>query len=125
MAKLSRETLQKKMIEDALNNFDSFFTGEELFEYIKKKHNGIGLATIYRFLKEQRERQLLHSYVCNRSILYSKENKNHCHFICEHCKKVEHFNLDKIDFLRKNIKGSPCHFQLDVYGLCESCRKKG
>ncbi len=95
-----------------------------LFEYVQKKHPKIGIATVYRFLKELREKGFIHSYVCNRKILYAKEKKSHCHFICEKCKKIEHFDLEKIDFIKKGVKGDICHFQLDVSGICETCRNK-
>ena len=43
--------------------------------------------------------------------------------ICEGCKKIKHINLGQIDFIQKKIKGSICHFQIDVTGLCENCQK--
>jgi Fe2+ or Zn2+ uptake regulation protein len=124
MAKQTRETRQKQLLQEELNSYTSFFTGKELFEKAHEKDKNIGLATVYRFLKDLRERGMLHAYTCNRRILYSQEKKSHCHFICERCKKVRHFYLDKIDFVRNGIEGDICHFQLDVHGICKECKKR-
>ncbi len=118
-----RKTKQKELIELELAKFNKFFTAEELFKKIKKKNHKIGIATIYRFLKELRQKKELHSYLCDRRTVYSKEEDNHCHFICQKCKEKIHFEIQNIDFLKKKINGEICHFQIDVYGTCEKCLK--
>ena len=110
-------------MEGEINNYKTFFTGEELFNKVKTKDDKLGIATVYRFLKYLRDKGKLHSYICNRKILYSKEKSNHCHFICEKCNKVQHFNLKKIDFIKKEL-GNACHFQVDITGTCAQCLKK-
>jgi len=117
-----RQTKQKNRISHELDKFSSFFTAEELFEKVNKVDNKIGIATIYRFLKDLRDKGELHSYMCDRRTLYSKNNQSHSHFICEQCGRVEHFKVENIDFLKNKIKGSVCHFQLDVSGICEKCK---
>jgi len=125
MAKKSRKTRQKELIKEEMEKFSSFFTAEELFKKVKNKDKKLGIATVYRFLKELREKNLLHSYSCDRKIAYSKENNSHCHFICQKCKQVTHFDIKTIDFLKNKFKGSSiCHFQVDVHGLCNKCANK-
>jgi len=121
MAKISRITKQKELMETELEKVNSFFTAEGFFNKLKKKNKKISIATIYRFLKELRKERKLHSYLCNRRLIYSKEKTNHCHFICQKCNKVIHFDVDEIDFLRKKIRGDICHFQIDVHGICDKC----
>ena len=121
MTKKSRKTKQKEIIKSEISRHTSFFTADELFEKIKKRDPNIGIATIYRFLKELRKKKELHSYSCNRKMVYSKDKNNHCHFICQKCEQITHFNISKIDFLKTKIKGEICHFQIDVYGICEEC----
>jgi len=67
----------------------------------------------------------LHSYFCGKKTIYSNDKNNHSHFICEKCGKTTHMNIDQIDFIKKKIKGSICHMQIDIYGICESCLEKG
>lgn len=121
MVKQSRKTKQKELIRSEISRFASLFTADELYDRIKKKDNTIGIATVYRFLKDLRKKKELHSYVCDRKMIYSREKNNHCHFICQKCESVTHFNIDKIDFLQTKIKGEICHFQIDVHGVCETC----
>lgn len=121
MVKQSRKTKQKELIRSEISTFPTLFTADELYDRIKKKDNTIGIATVYRFLKDLRKKKELHSYLCDRKMIYSREKNNHCHFICQKCESVTHFNIDKIDFLQTKIKGEICHFQIDVHGVCETC----
>jgi len=123
MVKKSRKTKQKELIESEVKTFTSLFTADELFDKIKKKDNTIGIATVYRLLKDLRKKKELHSYVCERKMIYSRQKNNHCHFICQKCDQITHFNIEKIDFLKSKIKGEICHFQIDVHGICEKCLK--
>ncbi|PNX53800.1 MAG: hypothetical protein BV458_02675 [Thermoplasmata archaeon M9B2D] len=122
--KKSRKTKQKELIQTEIVSLKSFFTADELYENIKKKDATIGIATVYRFLKDLRKRKELHSYVCDRKMIYSHNEDNHCHFICQKCDVVTHFTIDKIDFLKKQINGDICHFQIDVHGICNDCLEK-
>ncbi|MEM4258933.1 MAG: transcriptional repressor [Candidatus Thermoplasmatota archaeon] len=122
--KKSRKTKQKERILSEIAKSVSFFTADQLFETVKKQDPNIGIATVYRLLKDLRNKKELHSYICNRKMIYSKEKNNHCHFICQQCKKITHFTIDKIDFLENKISGDICHFQIDVYGICKECSTK-
>lgn len=117
---MKRNTWQKQKIEEELEKIDTFFTAEDLHKKLKKKN--IGIATIYRFIKEKKDKTLF-QYTCNRKQIFSKENKSHCHFICEKTGKIIHFNIDSLDFLKNKIPGSIKSFQLEVRGLCEKCSK--
>ncbi len=121
MVKKSRKTKQKELIQSEISTFTSLFTADDLFDKIRKKDKTIGIATVYRFLKDLRKKKELHSYMCDRKMVYSREKNNHCHFICQKCDTVTHFNIDKIDFLQTKIKGEICHFQIDVHGICDIC----
>ena len=121
MVKKSRKTKQKELIQSEISTFTSLFTADELFDKIKKKDNTIGIATVYRFLKDLRKKKELHSYICERKMIYSREKNNHCHFIYQKCDQITHFNIEKIDFLSSKIKGDICHFQIDVHGICDKC----
>ncbi len=124
MIKNTRQTQQKKIITDKISKINGFFSAEEIFESVKKIDKNIGIATVYRFLKQERKQNRLYTYTCDRRILYSKENNNHCHYICEKTGKITHFKIDSLDFL-KNIKskipGKITSVQLEIRGTCEEC----
>ncbi|MCA9487936.1 MAG: transcriptional repressor [Nanoarchaeota archaeon] len=121
--KNSRKTKQKEILEKEINKIESFFTAEDLLEKANKIDEKIGIATIYRFLKELTKKGELHSYLCNRKKIYSKNKKSHCHFKCKRCGKSSHINIESLDFLKKQIKSPICHFQIDITGTCENCLK--
>lgn len=123
MVRISRKTKQKRLLEKNLANINVLFTGEDLFKKVRENDPRLGIATVYRFLKENREKGDLHAYMCKRKIVYSKKKTSHCHFFCEKCGKLEHITIEKIDFIKERVKGKICHFQLDVTGLCEKCAK--
>lgn len=120
MGRQSRNTKQKKVLEFEISRFTSFFTAEELFDRVKSKN--IGIATVYRFLKEMCNTEKIHSYLCDRKAIYSAHRNSHCHFTCEKCGNVKHITIDSIDFIKSKIAGDICHFQINISGICPRCR---
>jgi len=123
MVRKSRNTKQKEIIQKEITKLTSFFTAEELLGKVNKKDSKIGIATIYRFLKEAQNKGAIHSYTCNRKTIYSTKKNSHCHFTCEKCGKIKHIDIQSLDFIKNKIKGSICHFQIDVSGVCEKCKR--
>lgn len=124
MIRKSRNTKQKEVIEKTLSSMNSFFTAEDIYKLVKKKDIHMGIATVYRFLKDLKKENKIYSYICDRKTVYSKEMKSHCHFTCEKTGKIIHFDINNIDFLKKvkeKIPGSITSFQLEVRGVCEKC----
>lgn len=124
MPRKSRNTKQKEIILKELESTKDFFSVEDIYKKVKKSYPDIGLATIYRYMKELKKRKLIHSYTCNNRRLYSKNQISHCHFICEETGKVIHFDVDSLDFLKNKIPGSITSFQIEVKGKCNECLKK-
>ena len=120
--KKNRNTRQKQIIEEEFQKTKTFFTAEELHKKVLKKDKKIGIATIYRFIKELKKQGKVYSYLCNRRNIFSKGQKSHCHFICEKTGKVIHFEINNLDFLKNKIPGSITSFQLEVKGICNNCR---
>ncbi|MBS3079951.1 transcriptional repressor [Candidatus Pacearchaeota archaeon] len=118
--KQSRQTRQKEILYSEVKKFSSFFNAEELYEKAKKKDRTLGIATIYRFLKDLRENNNVHFYVCERKLIYSFDKQSHCHFTCKKCGRMSHLKIDSLDFLKKKF-GAICHFQIDVEGICMDC----
>jgi Fur family transcriptional regulator, ferric uptake regulator len=119
-----RNTRQKQLLQTELENITGFFSAEDFYLIMSKKMSNIGIATVYRFLKEQVRDSHLHSYLCDKRTVYSNSKNNHCHYVCQKCGKKQHVDIRNIDSIRKSIKGNICHFQIDVYGVCEDCGKK-
>jgi Fur family ferric uptake transcriptional regulator len=117
----SRNTKQKKTIEKELSKIDSFFTAQELYDKVNKVDKRISIATIYRYLKNLKENKSIFFYRCSGKEVYSRENKSHCHFVCEKTGKIIHFDIDSLDFLKDKIPGTISSFQIEVKGVCRDC----
>lgn len=121
--KQNRATKQKEKINQELKKINFFFSAEYLYGIVKQKDKKIGIATIYRYLKEANKKEELFAYTCNRRTVYSKGKKSHCHFNCEKTGKIIHFEIQNLDFLKDKIPGTISSFQLDVKGTCKKCNE--
>lgn len=124
MPRKSRNTKQKEIIQNEIEKVLDFFTAEDVHNLVKKKYPDVGLATVYRFMKELRKKKKIHAYTCNNRLVYSKDKKSHCHFVCEETGKITHFDVDSLDFLKNKIPGSISSFQIEVRGKCKECLKR-
>lgn len=121
----TRTTKQKRIIDEEIRTFRTFFSVEDAYERVRKRDDGIGIATVYRYLREIESEEGLNVYTCNRRRVYSFNRDSHCHFICTVCGKAFHFEMGKLDDLKDNVRGKISHFQIDVHGVCESCLESG
>jgi Fe2+ or Zn2+ uptake regulation protein len=124
MQRKPRNTKQKELLNEEIKKFNYFFTAEEFFRQVNKKKSCLGIATVYRFLNELVNKKELHTYFCDRRILYSRQKNSHCHFICEKTGEIIHFDIENLDFLKyiKNkIPGKINSLQLEIKGICNDC----
>ena len=112
MRRISRQTKQKQLLHELIPTFATFFTAEQFYQRAQERDSHLGIATVYRFLRDLTTHHHLHSYLCNRRMIYSLQHKSHCHFICQRCTKLTNFNVDTLDFLDKRMRGTICHFQI-------------
>lgn len=121
MPKHSRQTKQKNVLSELVTDRKEFFTAEDLLKNVHTKDPNIGIATIYRFLKNEVKNHRLYSYICDRKTIYSSLNKNHCHFECERTGKITHFTIDNLEFLKNKIPGKISSISILVKGVCNEC----
>ncbi len=116
----TRQTRQKEIIEEEINKINKFFSAEDLLEKVSKIDKKIGIATIYRFLKDIRKKDLIYSYTCQGKIIYSTTKRSHCHFECSETGEIIHFEIENLDFLKDKIPGELESFQLEIKGKLNS-----
>lgn len=122
----SRQTLQKEAVASEITRLDGLFAAQELHRRVRRRHPDVGQATIYRQLKEMSRRGELHHFRHGRTMVYSAHPNNVVHFICERCAAARPIRLQQVDFIglvQKQTGRKVCHFQLDVFGVCEKCCK--
>src|SRR3989344_2341299 len=113
---MARITHQKQVLHEEVQKLKSFFTADVLHE--KAQNHRIGLATVYRFLKDAEKSGDIHSFMCDSRKIYSIDKRTHVHFSCEKCGARKHIRIENADFLKKITADEVCHFQIELVGIC-------
>lgn len=101
---ITRQTRQKELILENINEKTTFFNAEDIFKQVIEKDKNISIATVYRNLKTLKENNKIYSYTCKGKNIYSKNSTNHCHFIDKKTNKIFHFKINNIDFINEIVK---------------------
>lgn len=120
-----RNTIQRRLILNAMRELDMHATAEQVYEHVVKKHSSISKATVYRnlgLLAESGELKNIGSIYG--SSHYDHNCHNHYHFVCEECKRI--FDIE--DYLPtlcnmiKNTDGFEIKgHSLSFNGFCRDC----
>ena len=118
-----RLTNQKKIIFDYLKSVKIHPSAETVYSAVKKKLPRISLGTVYRILKNLKEKKEINEILSGVSC-YDGDISPHAHFICEDCQKI--FDVfEKCHFLkyRRTKIGKIKKYQIYFYGICTKCSK--
>jgi len=123
---MERNTRQKQLIYEVLRDCHLHPTLQELTRLVKEKDINIGQATVYRTINKLVSSGRVEKIVSiNHTIRYDVA-KDHYHFQCVKCGKIEDIfysksELEKIKKLFSDRKLNT--FDLVGYGICSSCSK--
>jgi len=122
---LIRQTKQRVVIRKILEEQQKAMTAEDILLHAQKSIKNIGLATVYRTIKEYiEEGSISQVHIPGKTPLYEIAPKHHHHhFLCRICEKA--FCLPSCPKGLKNML--PKGFVLEdhsvtLYGLCKSCQ---
>jgi Fe2+ or Zn2+ uptake regulation protein len=125
MADSRRNTVQRRLILNAVKELDNHATAEQVYAHIVRSHPSISKATVYRNLGQMSETgELLNIGSFFGVTRYDHNRHEHYHFICESCKQVFDVEGDFSDVIGRT-KGNDrfdiarCH--LTFSGLCRDC----
>ncbi|WP_425446931.1 Fur family transcriptional regulator [Dethiothermospora halolimnae] len=133
-------TYQRRLlVEIFLKNPSKHFNPMEVYDYVKRKDNSIGLATIYRNLKILEKNDIIEEIIYKDKSLYELKifgkKSIHLHILCSKCNRM-------INYVDKNISKELINvnniikekYDFDVWntdfilkGICNECleNKKG
>jgi len=121
---LKRNTVQRQIILDAVNNLANHPTAEDVYLYVVKTHPTISKATVYRNLAAAAENGEISSVgVYDGAMRFDHRKDEHFHFVCDCCKKL--IDVPSFD-LTANL--TPLHdlkinkVELTLRGLCGDCQ---
>ncbi len=126
-----RHTGQRQQILDIFLTKERHVTVQELYDLVRKKHKGIGYATVARTVK-----LLTESGVCRQvdfgdgvqRFEHKYGHEHHDHLICLKCGRFVEIYSKKLEKLQaglvKKYHYVQEHHKLDIFGLCPQCQQK-
>jgi len=122
-----RNTIQRKLIYDAVKELNIHATAEQVYDHVKKAYPSISKATVYRNLNQMAASgRLLNIGSFNGSSHFDHNCFEHYHFVCEACGRVCDVRGDFSDICGRiedindfDISG----FNISFTGLCNDCKQ--
>jgi Fe2+ or Zn2+ uptake regulation protein len=124
-----RQTIQKGLVWDALNEHMNHPSAEQIYESIIQKHPTISRATVYRNLNSLVEDGIIRRVqVPGGPDRFDRILEQHFHIQCVVCKSIHDLEMTKdlsIGLEDLDLKG----YQLESYqvvfnGVCPECQKE-
>lgn len=122
--KQSRNTQQRKLIRDLLDNNYDHLTADEIYEIIRKKNPTISRGTVYRNLNVLSDSGEIRKLTMPTGPdHYDCMRENHYHFLCSECNCVLDVDLEYNSTLNE-VTPPGCkteYHSLVLIGLCPKC----
>lgn len=107
-------------------------SAEQVYEEVRKLHPGIGVATVYRNLKQLEDSgAVTRTSLAGETALYEASSPAklhmHHHLVCVSCGNVEDLDADLLEELERHVeqkRGFKVQdHRLQVFGICSDCDK--
>lgn len=127
-------TKQREIILNYLmENKNRTITAEEIINYSRIIGEKIGKATVYRYLNNLLETNMVKKFVLDdgKGSCYQyvdgKKCEEHYHLKCKNCNKIIHLDCDEFINIQKHILKEH-GFEIDsiktvLYGMCKKCKE--
>ena len=121
---MKRNTMQRRIILDAVNNLANHPTAEEVYLYVVKDHPSVSKATVYRNLAAAAECGEISSLgVYEGAMRFDHKNDEHFHFVCNKCKKLIDVPCFDLSSNLTNLREMKINkVELTLRGFCEDCQ---
>ena len=118
-------TTYEQKIYTVINASTEHLTVEQIFKQVKEEYPKVVLATIYNNVNKLWDADLIRKIsVENMPDRYDRAVR-HDHLVCQRCGKLADISFDDLtDALSEKVGGDFLYYDLKVYYLCPSCRKK-
>jgi Fur family ferric uptake transcriptional regulator len=127
-----RRTEQRDKVLDVFLGTERHVSVQELYDLVRKKHRGIGYATVARTVKLICESGLCRQVDFGDGALryeHKYEHQHHDHLICVECGKFEEIYSPKIEKIQHELVKKHSYVQkshkLDIFGVCPKCANGG
>jgi len=130
-----RRSEHRDLIMECISNSPGkHLSAEQVFDEVRKRHPGIGVATVYRNLRQLEDSgAITRTAFPGEAALYEAASPSgphmHHHLVCVSCGKVEDLEADLLDELERHVeqkKGFKVQdHRLQIFGVCAACAKDG
>ena len=124
-----RNTIQKKLVYEAVVRLNDHPTAEEIYKEVKNRHTSVSRATVYRILNQLAEQQLiLRIQVPDGADSFDHTNYPHYHLQCACCRRI--FDIQKIaqEDIRVCVPDTKDYritgYSILFKGICKQCNHK-
>lgn len=125
-------TRQRDLILEMFLRKEGHLSSEELYGLLKAKDPSMGRATVYRTLKLMKDAGLANEVDFGEGVSryeHKYGHAHHDHLICVRCGKTREVVDEEIESLQEKLAArfgfALTSHKMDLYGLCQECRKKG
>ena len=126
-----RQTKQRAQIVDVFLDTEKHLTVQELYDLARKKHKGIGYATVARTVKLMCEAGICRQVDFgdgSQRFEHKFGHEHHDHLICLNCGNFEEIHSPKLERIQEELVKKHGYVQeyhkLDIFGLCPKCKKR-
>jgi Fe2+ or Zn2+ uptake regulation protein len=122
-----KSTRQKEAILKVLMNTRSHPTADVIYEEVRKDIPNISLGTVYRNLRQMKERgEIMELDFCGHLSRFDGNSVPHYHFMCQQCGSVFDIDCPVDEELNRKIAEKTGFVVtghcLEFRGLCKACR---
>ena len=98
--KIQRNTVQRRMVQEALKKLSSHPTVDEVFAEVCKEHPSISKTTVYRNLRKLADNNAIRQvFMADGLERYDFSIERHSHFNCKKCGSIIDVKVDYIESL--------------------------
>ncbi|KGP70805.1 Fur family transcriptional regulator [Pontibacillus yanchengensis Y32] len=124
-----RITPQRHAVLEYLIQSMSHPTADDIYKALEGKFPNMSVATVYNNLRVFKEIGLVRELTYgDSSSRFDCNTSEHYHAICNDCGKIVDFHypiLDEVESLAEQVTGfDVSHHRMEVYGVCEDCKKQ-
>ncbi len=126
MSTKNRHTPQRASIESVLNMAEGPLTPQEVLAQARKRCPGLGIATVYRAIRDLLEENRIRSIVVpGKAPLYERTDlAHHHHFQCESCGQVTLLEGCSLDAGYRLPRGFKALSHVIIFnGICPACAR--
>lgn len=120
---------RQQLLLDQLRLADRELSGQDLHALLRQSPQSMGLATVYRHLRQLQQRGLIRArHLPSGEALYAPVERDEHHLTCVDCGRttvLEHCPMHDLPLHASHTQGFQLLFHtLEFFGLCGECRQR-